>query len=84
MAVFPTNLTLHTVSSLQIFIQILQVGVRGKNIVVLGVERKSVAKLQEARTVRKICVLDDHVFLAFAGKQKPFDIFSNLPNVQNY
>jgi len=43
------------------------VGVRGANCVVLGVEKKSVAKLQEERTVRKICLLDDHVVMAFAG-----------------
>ena len=31
-----------------------------------GVEKKAVAKLQEDRTVRKICSLDDHVLMAFA------------------
>lgn len=45
-------------------------GIRGKDIVVLGVEKKSVAKLQEERTVRKICALDEHVCMAFAGNLK--------------
>eukprot|EP00184_Porphyridium_aerugineum_P002625 CAMPEP_0184695066 /NCGR_PEP_ID=MMETSP0313-20130426/2812_1 /TAXON_ID=2792 /ORGANISM="Porphyridium aerugineum, Strain SAG 1380-2" /LENGTH=266 /DNA_ID=CAMNT_0027153457 /DNA_START=243 /DNA_END=1040 /DNA_ORIENTATION=- len=43
------------------------VGVRGKKCVVLCLEKKSTAKLQEARTVRKICNLDSHIVLAFAG-----------------
>ncbi|RWS08314.1 20S proteasome: regulatory subunit alpha type PSMA7/PRE6-like protein [Leptotrombidium deliense] len=30
-------------------------------------EKKSVAKLQEERTVRKICLIDNHVVMAFAG-----------------
>lgn len=54
----------------------MKVGVRGKTIVVVGVEKKSVAKLQDDRTVRKICMLDDNVFMAFAGIGR---LFTPLP-----
>lgn len=40
---------------------------RGKDVVVIGVEKKSVLQLQDARTVRKVVMLDDHICLAFAG-----------------
>jgi 20S proteasome subunit alpha 4 len=43
------------------------VGIRGKSVAVLGVEKKSVLKLQDPRTIRKIALLDDHICMAAAG-----------------
>ncbi|XP_030379494.1 proteasome subunit alpha type-7-1 [Scaptodrosophila lebanonensis] len=58
------------------------VGVCGGNCVVLGVEKKSVAKLQEDRTVRKICMLDRHVVMAFAGLTADARILINRAQVE--
>ena len=58
------------------------VGVRGKNSVVLGVEKKTVTKLQEPRTVKKIHQLDRNISIAFSGLNADARILSNMARVE--
>jgi len=58
------------------------VGVRGKECVVLAVEKPIVQKLQDSRTVRKIVKVDDHIFLTYAGMSADARVLINKAQLQ--
>ena len=45
------------------------IGIKGKDVIVLAVEKKTVAVLQDPRTIRKIHEIDQNILLTFAGLQ---------------
>lgn len=45
------------------------VGIKGKNCVVLAVEKKTTAALQDPHTIRKILQVDENIMMTFAGLQ---------------
>uniref|UniRef100_A0A7S4KK34 Proteasome subunit alpha type n=1 Tax=Paramoeba aestuarina TaxID=180227 RepID=A0A7S4KK34_9EUKA len=58
------------------------VGIRGKDYVILAIENKATSVLQEDRSVRKICQIDEHIHASFAGLQADARILVDVARLE--